>query len=482
MRFVFTLFFILGFVYSGVSQDKQLRAYLDHKQFYAPEIGNYVEFQLQFVGYSIKYKGKDNGLIGQLSVRMKITQGDSILQSDAYRLDTPFMEDSLVEDFYDIKRFALPPGKYDFHIELADLNTENEPLLATQEFEIEELGDAISISDITVAEYASKGDGTSPFYRSGYDLIPRLSTFYPNALNTIPVYLEIYNSNKIGDSVVGIKQTLVDANSGKELEEYTHLSRHKPSDVIPFLRSVNIETLQSGKYQLNFTLITKNMTELSTQTYEFERSNTNRSDFYTGDIVLDPTFQESIPNDSIGYYLESLIPISTPNEVKNIIKIAKLKNLEKARKHIQQYWTITSPGNAYNAWIQYKAQIRLVEKLYGNNFQEGYETDRGRVYLQYGSPTNIMARENSASEYPFEIWMYNKIGVFSNRRFIFYNPDLVNKTYRLLHSDMVGELKNPAWKREIASRNSTNGNIDDPNAGTPNDRFGTSSSDLFEQY
>ena len=50
----------------------------------------------------------------------------------------------------------------------------------------------------------------------------------------------------------------------------------------------------------------------------------------------------------------------------------------------------------------------------------------------------------------------------SNRKFIFYNPDLINNQYRLLHSDMVGELKNPRWSYELSKRNTQNGNVDNP--------------------
>ena len=125
--------------------------------------------------------------------------------------------------------------------------------------------------------------------------------------------------------------------------------------------------------------------------------------------------------------------------------------------------------------------MQLVERVYSNNFQEGFETDRGRVYLQYGAPTNIIKRDNSTNEYPFEIWVYNEIGKFSNKRFIFYNPDLVNNTYRLLHSDMVGELKNPGWQRELAKRTTAGGNVQDPN-GNVDDQFGGNANEYFQQY
>lgn len=465
---------------SSVGQSR-LRAYVDNKQFYAPEIGNYIEFQLQFVGHSINYTGTDGGLIGELAVYMDIYEKDSIIRSNAYRLQTPLMRDSIVEDFYDILRFQLEPGNYSFKIELKDLKSDEPALKASQLFTIDDFNESISISDIEIAETATTGDGTSTFYKSGYDIIPRLSTYYPDQLSAIPLYFEIYNTHLLSDSLFGIQEKLINAESGEEVAGYTSFQRYKANEVVPVFRKVNIEKVTTGKYILEYTIINKGQIELSVQRYEFERSNDPEIDLLSQDVILDPAFQASITADSVGYYLESLIPISGPTDVKNIIRISDDRDAEAARKYIQLYWTATAGSSAYEEWIKYKQQVQLVERLYSNNFQEGFETDRGRVYLQYGSPTNIIRREISSSEYPYEIWQYNKIGRFSNKRFVFYNPDLVNNTYKLLHSDMVGELKNPNWPRELVKRNTTNGNVDNPNSGVI-DSWGNNSSDYFRQY
>lgn len=477
---LFTLLFIaLSSITFG--KDRELRAYLDSKQFFAPGVGNYVEFHLQFDGKSVNYQGQDGGLIGELAVIMEIMRDGAVVASDAYRLTTPLMKDSIVEDFYDLKRFVLEPGMYSLKILLQDMNSDNAPLQNSVSFVLDDLSDAIAISDIQVAEAGSRGDGSSPFFKSGYDIIPRLSTFYPEQLNTIPVYFEIYNSLQLEDSVFGIRQTVINADKNEEVPELTVFTRHYSSDVVPILKKIDISNLTTGRYIVQYTILNRNMLELSTTSYEFERSKDVIEDYFSDDIILDPAFQKSIPQDSVGYFLESLIPISKTAEVKNIFAIAKAKNEEQARRYIQQYWTRTAPEEPYEGWLAYRAQVLLVENLYGNNFQEGYETDRGRVYLQYGSPTNIIVKDYSPTEYPYEIWQYNKIGAFSNKRFIFYNPDLVNKAYRLLHSDMIGELKNPAWPRELSKRNTTNGNVDDPNRDVQ-DHWGGNADDLFRQY
>ena len=60
---------------SSYGQDKKLRAYLDNKQFYAPGVGNYMEFNLQFVGYSLNYTGtEEGGLIADMLVESTIVR------------------------------------------------------------------------------------------------------------------------------------------------------------------------------------------------------------------------------------------------------------------------------------------------------------------------------------------------------------------------------------------------------------------------
>ncbi len=466
---------------SATFSQRQLRAYVDNKQFYAPSVGNYVEFNFQFVGYSLQYVGTEDGLIAELLVETSISNGDSVVATNIYRLMSPLMRDSLIEDFYEIQRYQLEAGNYLFNIRLTDLNSANDALTASMPIAVKEYGESVSISDIQVAEFASEGDPNSIFFKSGYNIIPRISTFYPEQLNSLPIYMEVYNVALLGDTTFRLKQSIIDTENGLELPAFANIKEYHSDDVVPVFRQIPLDKLPTGKYLLKYAILNENDVALASQLYEFERSNDVEVELFAGEVILDPRFQESIPEDSVGYFLESLIPISRKTEVLNIVETLKTQDGDEARKHIQQYWVVTSGDNAYDEWLKYKEQVRLVEKLYGNNFQEGFETDRGRVYLQYGSPTNIIRREVSDIEYPYEIWQYNKIGTFSNKRFIFYNPDLVNNAYRLLHSDMIGELKNNAWPQELSKRNTRSGGIDDPNSHVI-DKWGQNSLDDFRQY
>lgn len=479
LSFYLSIFILFAFSANGLSQqDRKLTAYLQTKQFVAPGVGNYIEIQIQFVGHSINYLPKENGLIGEIALQYIILSKDSIIASDAYRLETPFMPDSIIDDFYDVKRFALQPGTYTCKLQFMDLNSSNEPINANFKFAVEDFADVISISDVIIAESASPGGETSPFYKSGYTILPRISNFYPSELTKLPAYIELYNTKELGDTIFGLKQTVVNSETGLEIPELTVFSRHTPAIVVPIFRQIDLTKVPTGKFTLNFTLIDRSMSELSTQTYEFERSNDINVVVNMDDIQIDPAFQESIPEDKLDYYLLSLIPISKPSQTKLIIAEYKQNDSERKRRLIQSYWKETAGVNMYEEWLRYQRSVNKVEQAYRTNYQKGYETDRGRVYLQYGEPSRTVQRENSASEYPYEIWEYNKIGVFSNKKFIFYNTDLVNNNFKLLHSDMVGELKNPRWSYELAKRNTKNGNVDDPNEYNPNS-WGNNSRELF---
>ncbi len=461
----FFLFLLAFSAFSSIAQTQKVRATMDDKQFYAPEIGEYIEIQLQFVGHSVKYKSEQGGLIGEVAIRMAIKSGDNLVASDAYRLKTPLMKDSIIEDFYDVRRFPLTPGNYSFEIELQDLNAEGTPIKSTVPLYVGDYSKLCNISDIQVSEVVVKGDGTSDFFKSGYDMYPHMSTFYPQEINKLPVYFEVYNTALLGDSVFGIKQSVTDMMNGKEVENMTQFTRHKVAEVVPVLKPVDITMLPTGKYSLDFSVIRRDLSVVTKKSYEFERSNDiGPSVVDAASVLIDPAFQASITNDSVDFYLASLIPMSAKSEVKRILAVLKSKDKELERKEIQAFWIATSGAKYYNDWMKYKQQVLMVEGLYKNNFQAGYETDRGRVYLQYGPPTTVVAREVSSNEYPYEIWQYNKIGKYSNKRFVFYNPDLVNNAYRLLHSDMIGELKNNSWELALNKRNTTFGNVDDPNA------------------
>ena len=390
------------------------------------------------------------------------------------------MRDSIVEDFFDNIRIPLQPGNYIAHVSLMDLNGKDKTLDGQLEISIPDHFTKVSTSDILIAEVATPSSNMeSPFQKSGYEIIPRISNFYNQYMTNIPYYVEWYNTNLIQDSSFGLRQQIISTQTNQVIPGFSRFTKIKPSPVVPILRNIDISKLPSGSYHLTLEVIDRNSKTIGqTADYFFERINDIELAETVDEIILDPTFQASITDDSLKYYLASLIPIARPAEVKSIIKTLKANSPDLCRKQIQQFWIQTSGANATSQWLIYKKNVILFQKNYGNNFQDGFETDRGRVFLQYGQPNTIIVRETSPSEYPYEIWHYYKIKTFSNKRFVFYNPDLVNNAYRLLHSDMVGEQQNYKWQEMLVKRNNSSNSVDNTDG---NSQYGGNSNYYYKQ-
>ncbi len=482
MKNLFYICFSFCFVLSTNAQNGKIKAYIEQKSFFSPEVGNYVELYFQFVGYTLKYEALENGLIGRVMLSTSIINfsGDTI-KKERYVLESPLMRDSIIEDFYDAQRFALPNGTYSAFIELLDLNVKgSEAMSGIIPFKVIESKDPISISDITIAELAVPSSSNTPFVKSGYEIIPRLSNFYGKDQNTLPYYTEIYSKSYLLDTMIGVKQTIISNDNQQEVMGFTRFTRMKVDQVIPVLRKIDMSSLYTGSYTLKIEVIDRNNVVLGVpSTYSFERINEKEFTEDITEVVLDPSFQASFTNDSLRFYLESILPIAKQSQIKMILETAKSEDNEQKRKILQQFWVATSGNKATQKWLEYKEQVLFAQKLYSTNILEGFETDRGRVYLQYGPPNSIINREISSSEYPYEIWVYDKIQTFSNKRFIFYNPDLVNNNFTLLHSDMRGELQNLRWQQALTKRNNPNQN---PNNPVDDEYFGGNSDYYYRRF
>ena len=481
MKFIFliaSLFFIISC--SFAQSKKSLKVYTDYNFYYDPSLGEYIELKFQFDANSLVLVKENSWFRSKVDVEIQLLKDSTKIVRKLYAVESPKYQDSIFMDFFDVKRYPLKPGSYQLLISFSDPYSKQKSISSKQAIVVPDLHSKISISDIQVCENIRETSEVTILSKSGYALFPRLINYFPADCQFLPTYLELYNPSK--DSVsLRLKTSFFKQGDINEIVDMTRFSDVVIQDVTPIIQKNIISNLSTGSYRMVYSLI-QGSTILCTSAYFFDRMNEPLEYIATDNIVLDPIFQKSIPNDSLPYYLASIIPVANPMEIPSINKLVKENDLDKMRKYMQSFWVITSGRlNASNSWLNYKEQVKMVEKTYSTAIFKGYESDRGRVYLKYGQPSAIAARETSPSEYPYEIWQYDKIKQFSNKRFVFYNPDLVNNHYQLLHSDMQGELKNYRWQQLLTKRNSPNQNIDDPNDGNK-EHYGGESMDVYNQY
>jgi hypothetical protein len=98
--------------------------------------------------------------------------------------------------------------------------------------------------------------------------------------------------------------------------------------------------------------------------------------------------------------------------------------------------------------------VRKADLSFKTRMKKGYETDRGRVFLKYGPPNTIVDRPYEKDVVPYQVWHYYKLGTLSNRRFVFYQPDLIANEFIMLHSDVPGEITNTNWQNYLVRNKS----------------------------
>lgn len=493
MRFILLAFlFVFSLSVQAQKQakqknEKQLQAFFDYKIFEIPNDSSYIEGYVQFQAAKLYYKPvNQQDLQGQLAIQYELKRGDSVYARNTYTFLTPVMKDSIVENFIEVFRIKAKPGVYDLKLGLLDVNSPKDFVFTTQLVEVPAIKTTPTLSDVIIAEYLKYSSEQTPFNKNGVMVYPRIQNFFDTQDEKLPFYLEAYHLDST--KTYALRWSIFDVVKKENLPNFTGAKKisHVENPVITSF--VDIADLPSGEYNLILELFQSPTSILSKKEYFFAKQTDELKDILIGDeeIIMDPAFQASIADDSVYYYVRSLFPLVGRSETKRIQDLLKTKDKLILRNYMEKFWIamakVSSPKKSpYDAWLAYKGQVQLVERKFKAINMPGYATDRGRVYLQYGSPSSIIAKETSPSEYPYEIWSYDKIKQYSNRKFVFYSPDLLQSSYQLLHSDMFGELANYRWQHDLTKRNSPVRDIDDANDGNI-DHFGGNSSIYYKQH
>jgi GWxTD domain-containing protein len=452
-----------------------LNAYLTYSTFSSPKTGPYIETYLTVVGQTIHYKKNTKGKFqGTVEVTLLFKQNDSIKAIQKYNLNSQEVDDSLKgrTNFTDQQRFALSNGAYDFEIQIADKNATAAPYKWNEKISIDYPADKAVVSDIEFLESYTKSTTQSVLTKSGYDLLPYVSNFYPDNFNKLSFYCEIYNiKQQLGENErFVINYYIQSAETYARMNDFGSFSTQTVAPVNVLLTSFMINSLPSGNYYLVIDVRDKSNKALAVKKKLFQRKNTKvrlSMEDLTAVNTLN-SFVASITNkDSLIDDIKSLRPTATDAE-KNFIdeNANKVTSFELLQQFFLNFWKTRNETKPESEWKKYYADVKKVNKEFGCINMKGYDTDRGRVYLQYGVPYNMITNQSDNGSYPYEMWQYAKLKTQTNRVFIFYNPDFVSCNYKLLHSDARGELSNLQWQSIIHE-----GNVDS-NVPTNDDEWG----------
>ena len=463
------LIFGMFLLFCNELQSKNLWAFLSYSTFNSPD-GPYIETYLSVAANSVKFIKKENGKFqATVNVLMTFKQANEIKAFKKYELTSTEISDTLkVEfNFVDQQRIAVPNGTYEFEIQLADKNKTVPAMPFIQTVSIDFPADKPSISGIELVKSYTKSETTSQLTKSGYDLIPYTYSFFPENESKITFYCELYNLDKVlgPDQKFLLSYFIESFESNLRLNDFSRAKKEPIRPVNVLLSEIAIENLASGNYNLvvearnslNEVIISKKMF--------FQRINP-KAMFSMNDIKSTETvntFVEKLTNpDTIREFISSTYPVATGVEKAFIRSELKTADLKTMQQFLYSFWIQRDLVNTEQSFRNYNEMVYKVQVNFGTPIKKGYQTDRGRVYLEYGPPNTRSTQYSEPSNYPYEIWQYYTMSNNQrNRKFVFYSPDMVTSDFQLLHSDAKGEINNPRWKIDLRNRIYTTLDIQD---------------------
>ncbi len=467
------LLFFLSLFITTFSYGQNLEAYFNLTRFNVPGGEPFIDVFISFNGRTVSYVDDKAKVESTIIVK----DGDHIVDFRKTSVESPFVEtDSIPNDFVDVQRFSLRNGKYSIEIILRDLNLLNaDTIKFSYPFELFFSGNQVGVSDIELVERMELSDEVNLFSKAGYQIIPFVSDYYRPNRNELLFYSEVYNSDKkfgADNQYLVVAQI---ANSGGEVVgNYRKMLRKTTAPVTVVLSRFDISELYSGTYQLQIEVRDKENKLIKSNSFNFFRNNPPPySDALNPDSLLEGEvlFTQMIPDREVLLeYIRSMWPRAEQlekNIINNQISSASTEDLQ---NFMYTFWYKRDAKAPQEAWDKYHDLVKTANELFSTQIRKGYETDRGRIFLQYGKPNKLIDIPSEPSAYPYQIWHYYHIDRYSNIRFVFYSRELSSNDYTILHSDMRGEIYNRRWEAELYSRtdplNSIDNNYAAPSEGS----------------
>ena len=445
----------------GLAQSKAIQSVLSYTTFNIPDEKPYIETAIAFDCSSVVYQQFEPGKFkASVEVQTIFKQGEKVCNFSKIALDSPVISDTTKPGgaFIDQQRFALDNGEYLMEITVKDLNNPKQvPYKSEQTIVIDYPTGTPAVSDILLVDNYSKAIATSEFTKNGYNILPRIYSFYLADAQQLTFYAELYNSNKIypdGGQYL-VNYYIQSYESSAKMKDFDFVKRMDVNQVNVLLNTINLKELPTGNYYLVVEMHDRNNALLASNSVFFQRYNPG-CEVHMEDIsnmnVLN-TFASEINNlDTLREYIRCLNPRCSEAERNYCDNLVKTDDLKTMQQFLYTFWSTRAPLNPKDAWQEYYAHVKMVNASYSTKTKKGYMTDRGYVYLKYGTPDKICEEPFEPGAYPYEIWHYYEVAGQHNKHCVFMSQDMVTNDYELIHSDIIGEVNNPRWQMMIYSR------------------------------
>lgn len=391
------LLILCGIAFLSILAAEDLNVSVNQKRFF-DENGNTV-FE---INYEIAYKdlnfiwSDSLGYAADLFIDFKLLKNDKLIYEDDFNNKiivrnkvSPASDDS----FKDKITFALAKPEFVFMLFLQDQNSN---LSLSWELDCRLLEAGSLISDLELSSHISPGsDNYLPKFQRG-DLLYDVNVnqiFSLVKTDSLILYCELqnYELNEMGNC--DIEMNIIIQKNNTTIGKFTETIITNQRSY-PFLYRIELGEFESGYHSLYVEVYDKLSNTFDT-----------KQDFFS--IKLPKLFTQRLFVDMdddlklIGYFHDR-------SQHKNWKKLTE----DGLNRFINRFWTYNDPDptTEENEFFELiKERINYSNSEF-SHFDEGWKTDRGRVYLRYGKPDEIISMNTGLNtryaQKELQIWKY----------------------------------------------------------------------------
>lgn len=452
--FSLPLFFMIGSIAFG-QQDLSNSLSFRHAVFHQPDEGPYVETYLSIFGKGLRYKELGiRQFQGEVAVTWILRRGEEVLDFQKYRLESPVVIDTNRIDFslMDQKRLALSEGKATLELTVEDLNDPTNILEFSEEVSAD-FSLLPTFSDVQFVESFKKSREPGAFTKNGLDIVPYAINYYPAKAEKMTFYLELYGSDVgFDEESFLVTASIRDRESDEVNPKFWQHRKVDEASVLPLMMEFSLAELPTGNYNLIVEMRDRSNEVVTEKRTFFQRLNKQAVTSIESIAMLDveQTWVERYDSEQMTAFLSYLKPTASQSENNIITSLEGNGDLAMQKRFLYNYWLSRDDSNPYERWLDYLKLVKQSNDMFETTSRQGYRTDRGRIMLTHGKPSDVVTSVQEPSAKPYEIWQYNVLeDGQTNVRFVFYEPSVVSNDYRLIHSNAVGELSDPGWKTRV---------------------------------
>ena len=448
------------------AQDLPFQLDVDYATFLYDEQESLLELYLAVDASTLSYEQSAAGFVASMPLHLALRPvaggapdgaSTTAVFDEAMLLQFAIADTSALDEgqyFVEQFRRAVPPGEYTLDVvALEDPEQARPEVRLSLDLTVAGFAtmDQASVSDITLASAIQQGEEVEAhFYKNGLIITPNPKALYGEGQNRVYYYLEAYGLPVVTDQAEYTLLTyLSESNLPQPISGYQRRVSRAVRDPDVVVGAFDVSELPSGSYFLRVVFLNENNEALAEQTKKFFVFNPNvERPVAVMDEGLETSLYAVMSEEEVEDNLSQAKVIATQQE---LAQMRSLRSLEEKRDYLAAFWRrrdTDSDPSVNAARRDFYERIRYAQDRYRTPFEESWETDRGRVLLKYGYPSQVDPRPFDQQLVPHEIWTYESIPGQGQAVFVFADREGLSR-YDLIHSTVTGEVSQPNWEQQL---------------------------------